>query len=421
MGPRFIGDCPLLTIRLTFLSLFIIFLILASSFENTVASSCRVELCSIQFRRAVQTQTDLPIEDLSYSHYHYCTVLHSYADCIRATARSCRGDLSYHSIYTLVMQWLDKKNCTLITAKEMPEHSQKQPFKPKQMVPSKCMFRGSHSGPVEFSHCGLFGDPHLRTFYNEFQTCRTLGAWPLIDNPYIAVQVTNKQVSERSKATGTTKVTVLLRDHKPCTTEKTYEAETNSLPKAFVDGTNGMVNDATVFIEEKEPGKHIEIHARHMSTHIIIRQIGKYLTFAIKIPEEIAKLGEGSEALQMCLKGCPQREIINYGQFVHVAMPVQEAVNLCTKWNATDFYFDACVFDLITTGDKSFSKAASDARRDFYYLNPSFARGNNRTYLLPETIVYSDHGTPENSAPGRPLVQFSIAICLCLTFCKVPV
>ncbi|XP_076350277.1 repulsive guidance molecule B-like [Tachypleus tridentatus] len=316
------------------------------------------------------------------------------------------------------MKWLENKNCTHIIAKGRPEYGRKQPPKPKQFVPTECTFRGSQSQPVKFSHCGLFGDPHLRTFYDEFQTCRTLGAWPLIDNPYLAVQVTNEQVFKGSQATGTTKVTVLLRDHRPCTSEKTFEAQTDSLPGAFVDGTRGTRTGDTVFIVEKEPARHVEIHARHILTHIIIRQVGQYLTFAIKIPEEIAKLGERSEALQLCLKGCPRRERINYGQLNSEAMPVQEAVSVCKNWNVTDFYFDACVFDLLTTGDRSFSRAAGEARRDVYYLSPSSAAGENRTYLLPETIGDSNSGTPENSAPGRPLVLFTLIICLLKTFCE---
>ena len=63
-----------------------------------------------------------------------------------------------------------------------------------------------HRGERKFKHCGLFGDPHLRTFSDEFQTCKVEGAWPLIDNDYLVVQVTNAIVVHKSSATATSKV-----------------------------------------------------------------------------------------------------------------------------------------------------------------------------------------------------------------------
>lgn len=68
--------------------------------------------------------------------------------------------------------------------------------------PRHCQYLGKE----RYRYCGLFGDPHLKTFKNSYQTCRVRGAWPLIDNPYLAVQVTNEQVDEGSPATVTTKV-----------------------------------------------------------------------------------------------------------------------------------------------------------------------------------------------------------------------
>jgi hypothetical protein len=87
----------------------------------------------------------------------------------------------------------------------MPSSSAAPPRTTSTPPPKReCIYQGRH----RFRHCGLFGDPHLKTFKNEYQTCRVRGAWPLIDNPYLGVQVTNEPVVEGSPATATTKVSV---------------------------------------------------------------------------------------------------------------------------------------------------------------------------------------------------------------------
>ncbi|XP_013785364.1 repulsive guidance molecule A-like [Limulus polyphemus] len=405
MGPRPHIGCPFHGI-VSLTALF--FLLLASTIHSAGGSHCKVELCSAQYQRATHSHIEFIRPGPSY---HYCTVLRSYADCIRATARSCRGNLNYHSISSLVMQWFNDYNCTNVILNGMVTEQPPLTLRPHSSIPKACSFRGSHSGPVSFAHCGLFGDPHLRTFYDEFQTCRVQGAWPLIDNPYLAVQVTNEPVQDGSKATAIGKVTVIVRDHKPCTREKTFEAQSNILPGVFIDGSKGKPDDGSVFIWEVDPGSHVEIHIGHISTRIVIRRIGRYLTFAIKIPKEVSTLGANIDTLQLCVKGCPRRERIDYMQFLanpnywvskmtrnsRPAIPLQQAVELCRQRKVANFYFDACVFDILTTGDSSFSKAAERALEDA----PIFGSGENRTYLSPDKDL-SVPGTPENSAPGRP-------------------
>lgn len=51
----------------------------------------------------------------------------------------------------------------------------------------------------------LFGDPHLRTFTDRFQTCKVQGAWPLIDNNYLNAGHQHS-VLPGSAATATSKV-----------------------------------------------------------------------------------------------------------------------------------------------------------------------------------------------------------------------
>ena len=44
------------------------------------------------------------------------------------------------------------------------------------------------------SLCVVFGDPHVFTFNRQFQTCRVVGTWPLVDNEYLTVQITNSHM-----------------------------------------------------------------------------------------------------------------------------------------------------------------------------------------------------------------------------------
>lgn len=43
--------------------------------------------------------------------------------------------------------------------------------------------------------CIIYGDPHIRTFHSQYQTCNCLGARSLIEHPLFDVQITNTQLN----------------------------------------------------------------------------------------------------------------------------------------------------------------------------------------------------------------------------------
>lgn len=176
---------------------------------------------------------------------------------------------------------------------------------------------------------------------------------------------------------------------------------TDDLPAAFVDGTisGGDSETRSIWILEKSPGRHVEIHAAYIGVTIIIRQQGRYLTLAVRMPEELAMAFDETQDLQLCMNGCPTSERID--QEGHLQLPVlglqqagfqqqqqqprveaqrgiftlESASRRCRdQLEVKDIYFHSCVFDLLTTGDANFTTAAYNALKDMETLHPKKER-----------------------------------------------
>lgn len=148
-----------------------------------------------------------------------CPALAIYLRCVedvKKTVKSCNSNLYYHTISTLIPRLMKDRNCgnvslptnqTVLTSAVPTSPVTSQPtcvnFKHKQIkLASGQIKQNSH----QFRLCALFGDPHLKTFMEERQTCVVQGAWPLIDNEYFSVQVTNVPLVRGSSATATNTV-----------------------------------------------------------------------------------------------------------------------------------------------------------------------------------------------------------------------
>uniref|UniRef100_A0A8C1X0V7 RGM domain family, member D n=1 Tax=Cyprinus carpio TaxID=7962 RepID=A0A8C1X0V7_CYPCA len=361
---------------------------------------CRIQRCNAEYVASFSPSGGLQEEVLP--DVDYCIALRAYSLCTRRTAHGCRGDLVYHSAVFRIKELFAQHNCS----SDGPTSSAKAPSTSKPPVVDVCSYEsrvlalGPAAQQKKYGHCGLFGDPHLRTFRDEFQTCRVEGAWPLIHNRYLSVQVTNVPVVEGSSATATNKITVIFKSYHDCTEQKVYQATTEDLPSAFQDGTRSGGKAESLWIVEGSGGlgiRQVKIHARYLGTSIIVRQVGRYLTFAIRMPEDLAEENGG---LQLCLHGCPRSEVIKahvlnrqqslrpprlmggwYGEndggelqpglSAHVDM-LERATTKCREMlQVEDVYFQSCVFDLLTTGDQEFSMAAYGALEDLKALPPS--------------------------------------------------
>uniref|UniRef100_A0A3P8U1Y8 Repulsive guidance molecule BMP co-receptor b n=1 Tax=Amphiprion percula TaxID=161767 RepID=A0A3P8U1Y8_AMPPE len=373
---------------------------------------CRIQKCTTDFVSLTSHLT--PAVD--GFHTEFCKALRSYSACTQRTAKSCRGNLVFHSAVLGISDLMSQRNCSRDgpTSSTHPEihiepcnyHSRTQHAHIHSHMHTHAHSHGhshSHSRPG-YLFCGLFGDPHLRTFKDSFQTCKVEGAWPLIDNDYLSVQVTNVPVVPGSSATATNKITIIFKPYEGCMDQRVYQAVTDNLPAAFDDGTvsNGVSGKVrALWISERSPGRHVELHAGYIGVTVIVRQLGRYLTLAVRIPEELAQAYDATQDLQLCLNGCPSGERID--QAGHLPLPlsppalglqqlrrpsyssltqaspygasqvfgVEGAKERCREQlEVQDIYFHSCVFDLLTTGDVNFTVAAYSAQKDMESLHP---------------------------------------------------
>ncbi|XP_038669440.1 repulsive guidance molecule A [Scyliorhinus canicula] len=389
-----------------------------------VSCQCRILKCNSEYLAAT---SGLHVDEESVE---FCIALRAYSQCTRKTARACRGDLAYHSAVHGIEDLMSQHNCSKVGPTHPPPRTQPTSldFMVHSDAPEMCNYEKSLQQKAphpNYTHCGLFGDPHLRTFTDDFQTCKVRGAWPLIDNDYLFVQVTNVAVVQGSSATATSKLTVIFKNFQNCVDQKVYQAETDDLPAAFIDGSRngGEKHGAnSLTVTEKAAGQYIEIQAKYIGTTILVRQVGRYLTFAVRMPELIMRSFEDNQGLQLCLKGCPTNERMDWrlvetegghlpsqASVAHPSFTRETATAKCReKLPVDDLYFRSCVFDLLTTGDLNFTLAAYYAFEDVKNLHSN----KEKFHIYERTADFP----PGNSAPGPPSHQALAIKHLLLTF-----
>lgn len=188
-------------------------------------------------------------------------------------------------------------------------------------------------------------------------------------------------------------LTIIFKNFQECVDQKMYHAETDELPAAFADGSKngGERHGANALrVVEKVPGQHVEIQARYIGTTIVVRQVGRYLTFAVRMPEEVVNsVEEGdNQDLYLCLHGCPVNQRID---FRNVRTRGAEAKSRSAAGSSgfnyhsakakckerlpvEDLYFQSCVFDLLSSGDINFTMAAYYAFEDVKMLHSNSKR-----------------------------------------------
>lgn len=329
-----------------------------------------------------------------------CRALRSYALCTRRTARTCRGDLAFHSAVHGIEDLMIQHNCSRQgpTAPPPARGPALPGAGPDPPTPDPCdyeaRFSRLHGRAPGFLHCASFGDPHVRSFHHHFHTCRVQGAWPLLDNDFLFVQATSSPVASGANATTTRKITIIFKNMQECIDQKVYQAEVDNLPAAFEDGSvNGgdRPGGSSLSIRTANPGSHVEIRAAYIGTTIIIRQTAGQLSFSIRVAEDVARAFSAEQDLQLCVGGCPPSQRLSRSERNRRgAIAVDTARRLCKEGlPVEDAYFQSCVFDVSVSGDPNFTVAAQTALDDARVFLPDL----EKLHLFP-----SDAGPPLSPA-----------------------
>lgn len=211
-------------------------------------------------------------------------------------------------------------------------------------------------------------------------------------------------------------MTVLLKrnDERADSRYVTYEASSDWLPSVFTDGRAQV---QSVSVVELEPNARVEIRVPYIDTTITVRQVGGYLSVAIRIPLNVANITassssgtsmtssndvdeEPTETIQLCLSGCPSSQIIGHlvsSKYVRLKSPdvtsdvgssegaeraqrLTSATEVCRRAGLVDAFLDSCVFDVIATGNEAFVNASAFAMADMLKALPSIRHHlTNRT------------------------------------------
>ena len=204
---------------------------------------------------------------------------------------------------------------------------------------------------------------------------------------------------------------MIKKSRNGCARQKVYQAQVGYVPTTFRDGTRETGPRSCKTNIKGEPGGNgVRLFICYLNTTILIRKVGKYLTFNIRTPENYVRQSRG-----LCVTGCPPREMIDYNGFfrehpnsvvfgsasreIAPAMGKNRAMYLCEKANVTDFYYDSCVFDLISTGDNRFSNAAYRAMQDAVHMDPKLRLRRSNSVVL-QSVRPADKDEPVNTRPS---------------------
>jgi hypothetical protein len=249
--------------------------------------------------------------------------------------------------------------------------------------------------------CGTFGDPHIVTWDRVGITCRAVGTSLLIDNEWFSLGMTNVQVDSTSGATATTSITII---YKQC----------NALSLTITPGNFPTPNNAidAGLHAIRKVGNNLYMDA--INTRLQVRDVGDYLVFGLSTPWWN---GPG-----IC-NGCPGDELntTDYSGILRRKRDVNsytlpQAQSACA--GVSGFFYDACIFDLLTTGNDTFVQQASAATTTYAEVQVPFLQTNApKAPPAPQAASAPQQGgvsgpTSSATAVAASLLSIIAAVCL---------
>ncbi len=163
-------------------------------------------------------------------------------------------------------------------------------------------------------------------------------------------------------------ITIIFKSWRQCVDQQLYQAELDNVPAAFTDGsvTSGeRRGHHSLTVWTQSPGRHAEIRAAHIGTLLVVRQSGRSLGLSVRSPRSVMEAFGPEQDLQLCVWGCPPSQRLSSPPPDSSSSSTNSAKAHCAALlPARDVYFQACVFDMIASGDLNSSMAAIHALQD---------------------------------------------------------
>lgn len=149
--------------------------------------------------------------------------------------------------------------------------------------------------------------------------------------------------------------------------QQLYRAELDHVPPAFADGSvasGERRGQHSLAVWSQSPGRHAEIRAAHIGTVLVVRQSGRSLSLSVHAPRGVVEAFGPEQDLQLCVWGCPASQRLSTAPPTSAVSTAAALAHCSALLPVRDVYQQACVFDLVASGDMNSSRAAAGALQD---------------------------------------------------------